>query len=73
MYRYFETTHALKTCVISDYKTLFASLRSLNQNLLKELPAEISELTCLKQLQVSSNLLKKAPVQISGLKNLEWL
>jgi len=49
------------------------SLRSLGQNLLKELPDEISHLVSLKKLQLTSNLFKMTPVQISGLTNLEWL
>ena len=47
--------------------------RALGQNLLRELPDEVSRLTCLQKLQLPSNLLKRVPVQLAGLSRLEWL
>lgn len=47
--------------------------RELGQNLLKELPLEVSQLQCLKKLGLPSNLLKTVPPQVAGLEVLEWL
>lgn len=49
------------------------ALSELGQNLLKELPLEVSQLQRLKKLGLPSNLLKAVPPQVAGLEVLEWL
>ena len=68
-----QTKQSLNIPMLDTCMHVHVTHRSLGQNLLKELPEEISNLVSLKKLMLPSNMLKAAPVQLAGLIGLEWL
>lgn len=47
--------------------------RWLGANLLRGLPHEVVQLTCLKKLWIPSNALKELPKEVLSIHSLEWL